>query len=301
MAAPEEKLPRPEEAAAALAAALGGRQARARGLLASLAVSPPQVLLLEGGTSTERFAMALWWAARLNCKQDGAPCMACASCLQVGARMHRDLFVLDGREGTIKIDAVREVRSVLGEPPRGDGMRVVVFAEAQALGTEAANALLKSLEEPRPGTSFVLLAPQRERLLPTLVSRSWVLTLAWPHADRETTETFRDWEKALVEFLATGRGWMSRTSTRGAVDAPLAQEVVLGCQHALLAVMAERAGGPLSELMAAKLGPFGLAACDELFGQCLEALALQPSPVNPSLVLDRLATRLHLLVRMRRV
>ena len=140
--------------------------------------------------------------------------------------------MLDGREGSIKIETVRELRTILGEAPRGDGKRVVILAEAQSLGVEAANALLKSLEEPRPGVCFLLLAPQRERLLPTLVSRGWVVTLAWPEAGTPSTPELFQWEEALAEFMASGQGWLDKTSGKGAVDAALARRIVLSVQKA---------------------------------------------------------------------
>ncbi|MFQ6994408.1 hypothetical protein [Bilophila wadsworthia] len=166
--ATEEQLPTREEAEAAFALALDARQERVRAALNKLASDPPQVLILEGGSVAERFSVALWHAARLNCPEGRPPCLHCPACLQIGANLFHDLYVLDGREGSIKIETVRELRTILGEAPRGDGKRVVILAEAQSLGVEAANALLKSLEEPRPGVCFLLLAPQRERLLPTL-------------------------------------------------------------------------------------------------------------------------------------
>ena len=128
--------------------------------------------------------------------------------------------------------ANRELRTILGEAPRGDGKRVVILAEAQSLGVEAANALLKSLEEPRPGVCFLLLAPQRERLLPTLVSRGWVVTLAWPEAGTPSTPELFQWEEALAEFMASGQGWLDKTSGKGAVDAALARRIVLSVQKA---------------------------------------------------------------------
>ena len=100
---------------------------------------------------------------------------------------HRDFFVLDGREESIKIAQVREqVRPVLGEAPREAQKRIILLAEAQSLGEAAANALLKSMEEPRPHNAFILTTPQRERLLPTLISRSWILTLPWPLPGKST-------------------------------------------------------------------------------------------------------------------
>ena len=191
--ATEEQLPTREEAEAAFALALDARQERVRAALNKLASDPPQVLILEGGSVAERFSVALWHAARLNCPEGQPPCLHCPACLQIGANLFHDLYVLDGREGSIKIETVRELRTILGEAPRGDGKRVVILAEAQSLGVEAANALLKSLEEPRPGVCFLLLAPQRERLLPTLVSRGWVVTRAWPEAGTPSTPELFQW------------------------------------------------------------------------------------------------------------
>lgn len=167
------------------------RETRALGFFRSLAGSPPpQVLLLEGGGQEERKLAAFYWAALLNCPERSAPCLACPVCLRLFSRTHRDLLYFDGSLGSIKIDEVRGLRSIIGEAPREAVKRVIILAEAQSLTEAAANAMLKSLEEPCSGTVFVLLAPQRERLLPTLVSRSWVLTLAWPDTHGEESAGF---------------------------------------------------------------------------------------------------------------
>ena len=67
--ATEEQLPTREEAEAAFALALDARQERVRAALNKLASDPPQVLILEGGSVAERFSVALWHAARLNCPE----------------------------------------------------------------------------------------------------------------------------------------------------------------------------------------------------------------------------------------
>ncbi|MFQ8736457.1 MAG: DNA polymerase III subunit delta [Bilophila wadsworthia] len=190
---------------------------RGRGVCAPRSTSwrsdPPQVLILEGGSVAERFSVALWHAARLNCPEGRPPCLHCPACLQIGANLFHDLYVLDGREGSIKIETVRELRTILGEAPRGDGKRVVILAEAQSLGVEAANALLKSLEEPRPGVCFLLLAPQRGASLPTLVSRGWVVRWRGGAGTPSTPELFQ-WEEALAEFGPPGRGGSTRRPAR---------------------------------------------------------------------------------------
>lgn len=125
--ATEEQLPTREEAEAAFALALDARQERVRAALNKLASDPPQVLILEGGSVAERFSVALWHAARLNCPEGRPPCLHCPACLQIGANLFHDLYVLDGREGSIKIETVRELRTILGEAPRGDGKRYKKF------------------------------------------------------------------------------------------------------------------------------------------------------------------------------
>ncbi|WP_300684207.1 DNA polymerase III subunit delta, partial [uncultured Bilophila sp.] len=286
----EDRLPTREEAQAAFSPALDERQSRVRAALDKLAADPPQVLILEGGSAEERFSVALWHAARLNCPENPSPCLCCPSCLQIGAGLFHDLYLLDGREGSIKIETVRELRTILGEAPRGEGKRVVILAEAQSLGVEAANALLKSLEEPRPGVCFLLLAPQRERLLPTLVSRGWVVTLAWPEASSPSPTDLRPWEEALADFLASGRGWFDRTSAKGAVDAPLARRIVVCIQKAQAAVLAGRDGGPLGPLLT-PLPAAGHLHVNDLLAQCQESLDYM---VSPALALNWLAVRLHM-------
>ena len=270
--ATEEQLPTREEAEAAFALALDARQERVRAALNKLASDPPQVLILEGGSVAERFSVALWHAARLNCPEGQPPCLHCPACLQIGANLFHDLYVLDGREGSIKI-------------------------ETQSLGVEAANALLKSLEEPRPGVCFLLLAPQRERLLPTLVSRGWVVTLAWPEAGTPSTPELFQWEEALAEFMASGQGWLDKTSGKGAVDAALARRIVLSVQKAQAALHAGRDGGPLGRRLAI-LPEAGHLHVNDLLAQCQESLDYM---VSPPLVLNWLATRLHIVYRHARL
>jgi DNA polymerase-3 subunit delta' len=227
---------------------------------------------------------------RLNCASGSVPCGQCPACRQIADLAFNDLLFFDGREGLIKVDSVREKRSTWGQPPHGDGYRVSIFAEAQMFMTEAANALLKSLEEPRPGNVFVLAAPQRERLLETLVSRSWVVTLSWPDV-RVNPPEVTEWTTALVNFWQTGRGWFERTQVRGAVDRNLAMDVVIGMQRELREALSGACGTPLSAGMATKYGPAELRRIGLVLEQAQEALNTQV-PVNPTMVLDWVATRM---------
>ena len=293
--AEEEKLPSREEALAAYNAALNSGQNRVRTALGRLVSAPPQVLLLEGGNARERLSVALWYAAALNCPNSHPPCLACSTCLQIGASVFNDLYLLNGNDGSIKIDEVRELRRILGEAPRGTGKRVVILAEAQALGIEAANALLKSLEEPRPDVCFLLLAPQRERLLPTLVSRSWVLTLAWPR-EEDNGDSLKSWLAELANFLVTGKGWLERTAAKGAIDAGMAREMVAAIQRAQIAVLSHRASSALDAVFK-NLSDREHLHIRDILSQCQESLDFM---VNPSLVLNWLGTQLYSVCRAAR-
>uniref|UniRef100_A0A7C3WG10 DNA polymerase III subunit delta n=1 Tax=Fundidesulfovibrio putealis TaxID=270496 RepID=A0A7C3WG10_9BACT len=279
---------------------LGPRQDLARRRLDQLAENPPQVLVLEGGLAREREAAALYFAAACNCPAHGA-CGQCDSCLQMKDKVHLDLIFLDGAEQSIKVDDVRAVRQKVGEPPRGPGHRVVILTEAQGLTPAAANALLKSMEEPRPGNCFLLLTPQRERLLPTLVSRSWTLTLAWPEPGAAALEAMppdsggvAPWLDALERFWRTGMGLFAMTSAKGKLTRNAAQAVILALAKDVADVLAGRERSALGTLLADRLGLPGLRRMDLLLESAQEALV---GMANPVLTLEWVATRVALWMR----
>lgn len=265
------------------------RQRRVREYLDRLSESPPQVVLLEGGAAGQRFDLALYLAAALNCREGAGACLKCPECERIIELADRDLYVFDSAESPVKIEELRHVLPVFSQPPRGSGKRVVIFSEAQYLNLNCANLLLKSLEEPRPHTVFMLLAPQRERLLPTLVSRSWVLTLSWTGGERPD-EAVSEWLDALAEFLVGGKGLFARTSKKGVLDRDLALAIVTECQRELAGAMRGGADTKLAGILAglddARLRRFDLA-----LAKAVEALNT-PTPVNPALVIDWLATRM---------
>lgn len=297
---------------------------RSRAILAPLGVSPPQCLLFEGGTQENRMALALWWAARLNCTRaaspDSSPCLACDACLRIGSQSHSDILAFDGRisnkedtenPGPVRaftMDNVRQLKSLLGDAPRDAHRRVVILTGIDHTRAEAANALLKALEEPSPSTVFVLLSPQREQLLPTLVSRSWVLTLPWPHADGPLPPELAPWDEALCRFLQpqgspySGCGWLDRTAAKAAVDQPLAISLLMHCQKMLAQALRGSASSaspasavqslpPLARFFS-RLSPHRRAAAGELLAQAQEALQ---ATVNPARVLDWLVLQLYAL------
>lgn len=267
--------------------------ARVLARLRTLSATPPQSLVVEGGAAADRLAAALCWARLLNCAApQGRPCGECPACRQIMDGVFRDVLLVDKAffeaakaEDKTGTEKVRELLPVWGQPPHGAGSRVSIFPEAHELHPSVANLLLKTLEEPRPGNVFLLLAPQRERLLQTLVSRSFVLTLPWPEACAPEPDA-AEWMAALAEFWETGRGWFERTSSKGGLDRDLAQRVVLGLQRELALAMAGEDGKLAARL--ARRGPAGLRRLDLALVQAQEALSQPTAPA--ALVLDWLAT-----------
>ncbi len=99
------------------------------------------------------------------------PCGACRSCGKFESGNHPDLIRVDPSGQFTRISQIRELRQLLSMKPFEARLRVVIVGEARTMNAEAANALLKVLEEPPDRTLFILVAPQKSDLLPTIVSR----------------------------------------------------------------------------------------------------------------------------------
>lgn len=173
------------------------------------------------GIGKKRLAVAVGSAALCEApRSDGRACGQCAGCMLLGAGHHPDLRVVvpdacaalrpvpaenpedgpatdDGAEDDgsatdeepgrvsreIKLKPIQALADAMGVGTLRGGRRVVVIAPADALRTEAANALLKMLEEPPPATLFVLASDAPERMLPTILSRCLLVRVAAPAHD----------------------------------------------------------------------------------------------------------------------
>ena len=306
MAAPKktkndsEEIPTQEKARAVYAPLANNTNFQARMNL--LVQNPPQVIHIEGGLTHERLAMAYYWAAVHNCEDpQNSPCLKCSTCIRTAVGIHPDVIVFDGREDSIKIEEMRALKPIIGEKPRFANKRVILLLEAQALTIAAANSLLKMLEEPNSHTLFLFTVSQRAKLLPTILSRGFILTLPWPalHANSNSlndidtkgqleNHSTQEWNQALATFLQNGTGWFSKTSNKTEINREVALQIILIIQKALSNKMAQRNQTPLDAQMQ-KLPVHAIQNISEILEQAQDSLNYETSP---ALVLDALATEL---------
>jgi DNA polymerase-3 subunit delta' len=170
--------------------------------------------LLVGPRHVGKGTLAVNLAQALNCDGPEVPCGECRSCQRISEGKHADVtpIGLDSRT-EIGIDDIRGLQRLANLPPYEGKCKVFIIDEAEYLSTEAANSLLKILEEPPPRVVWLLLAAEEERLLPTIISRCQRLELK-PVSSERVQEVLvnsynLDTDKAqLLTRLCHGRlGW----------------------------------------------------------------------------------------------
>lgn len=134
--------------------------------------------LLVGPRHVGKRTLALNLAQALNCDDPEPPCGQCHSCHRILEGKHADVTSL-GLDSKVEIgiDDIRGLQRLANLPPYEGKCKVFIIDEAEYLSTEAANSLLKILEEPPPKVVWLLLAAEERHLLPTIISRCQRLEL----------------------------------------------------------------------------------------------------------------------------
>ncbi len=152
----------------------------------------PHALLFEGikGVGKRHFAFQL--AQMLLCQgepTESGICQSCSSCEWFLSGTHPDFVVLEPDEGKklISVDSIRQNSQKVFKTSHQNGYRVLILEPADAMTIEAANSLLKTLEEPPPSTLLILLTDKPARLLPTIRSRASRLKFTLPKAEQAIT------------------------------------------------------------------------------------------------------------------
>jgi DNA polymerase-3 subunit delta' len=182
--------------------------------------------LFAGPAGVGRRTLALRFAQALNCQTPpapGVPCGECRDCKQIEAMHYPDLAQIEpmikdpdhakdlipGPNGEIRISQIRDLQKTINLQPYQSRYRILVFLRFQQATEEAANALLKTLEEAPSFAILILTADNPEQLLPTIVSRCEVLRLRSLEIERVRRELesrgVESSKAKLVAHISAGR------------------------------------------------------------------------------------------------
>jgi DNA polymerase-3 subunit delta' len=182
-------------------------------------------LLFTGPEGVGRTTLARAYAQALICTGDAPPCGVCRACTLVAAGKHPDVTVVEPQQGgkvviteEIKIDQVRQALHDLALTPHEARYRVAIVRRAERANAAAANALLKTLEEPPSYALLLLTARAADEVWPTIVSRCQVIPLRPLPTEQVRAALVERWgvapERAtLLAHVAGGRlGWAVRAA-----------------------------------------------------------------------------------------
>ncbi|OGT36206.1 MAG: DNA polymerase III subunit delta' [Gammaproteobacteria bacterium RIFCSPHIGHO2_12_FULL_37_14] len=173
----------------------------------------PHALLLSGMAGIGKAQFAEAFARLLVCEKSDLQqsCDTCHACRLVMTKVHPDVLWVQPEEenSVITIDQIREVTHFINQSSSEGRGKVVIICFADQMNMYAANALLKTLEEPTPGSLLMLVSDQSDRLLATIRSRCQFLI--FPRPDREPALTWlrsqlknNDLQPELLLTIANG-------------------------------------------------------------------------------------------------
>jgi len=179
--------------------------------------------LFTGPAHIGKTTLALEFAAALNCIGSEVPCGECLACRKIATGIHPDVRLISGEGKAIGIDKVRQIQHEAMLSPFEGRWRVHILSDFQDATPEAANCLLKTLEEPPKREVLILTVPEADLLLPTVASRCQILVLRLLPIATIAEALQTQWElnaarASLLARLSGGRlGWAIATAEDGSI------------------------------------------------------------------------------------
>lgn len=241
----------------------------------------PHAIMLVGpsGAGLQQLATAMGEYLLCLVPNDGRACGQCKACGLLRAGSHPDLYavVAESTGKSIKIDQIRAVMEFSTTTSQQGGRRVILIWLAEAMNRNAANALLKGLEEPGENCVYILVSEAPALVLPTIRSRC------------------RRFDVPLPDRMVAGE-WLAR---QGIPDADLrlieaggrpllvtewVEQKLYAQRDQMMEAMTQVMQGQLSETAAAKLlsGYDPVWVIDQLQGALLAAFKRKSAPANPT-------------------
>lgn len=132
--------------------------------------------IFHGPSGTGRMQMAIEFAKAINCQQSSHDaCDTCPTCRTIAHGNHPDVVILHPDGSFIKMEQIRELKSRFMYSPPKDFTRIVILVEAEKMRSEAANSLLKFLEDPSSPMLAILITENEHAILPTIRSRCQII------------------------------------------------------------------------------------------------------------------------------
>jgi len=165
----------------------------------------PHAILLTGAAGIGKLHFALVFVQRLFCKQATglSPCGECEACHLFKAGTHPDLkriALLEGKQ-SIAVDQIRDLVAYVSLTPHSAAKKVAVIEQAELLNVNAANSLLKTLEEPPDSSMLILVTHRPDLLLPTIRSRCQTMLFATPDSAQASRWLSNELQTDEVEVL----------------------------------------------------------------------------------------------------
>lgn len=200
--------------------------------------------LFSGPRGVGKTTSARLLAMAVNCEREPevAPCGECESCTSIRHGSHPDVMELDAASNN-SVEDIRDLREQVRLASLRGGYRVWILDEAHMLSRPAANALLKTLEEPPPRLIFVLATTEPEKLLPTILSRCQHFRFRRLTVDEIAGKLATLCRQAEVEAHDEALGLVARAADGAMRDAESMLERLLGAGTAITRQDAEDALG----------------------------------------------------------
>ena len=158
--------------------------------------------IIEGDRCIDKPAFVKDLIKAILCESErGVGCDSCVTCRKVEHDNYEDLYVVQSDDFSVKDGMISALQEKLKSKPSGGQRNLAIIEDADTMTIRAQNRLLKTLEEPHPGTVIFLLSENTENLLPTITSRCVIYRLGNYVAGNQDAdlETIREIVKLAVE------------------------------------------------------------------------------------------------------